>query len=121
MSKIKNTSLSTGFAMFSMFFGAGNITFPLIIGQTVEDGLVWALLGLILTAVLIPFSGLMSITLFEGDYESFFSRIGRIPGMSVIIMLICLIGPFGGIPRCITLTYSTLKVYFTDMHLITLK
>ncbi len=105
--------------MFSMFFGAGNITFPLIIGQTVEGGLIWALLGLILTAVLVPFSGLFSITLFEGDYESFFSRIGKWPGIAVIVILLSIIGPFGGIPRCITLTYSTLKVYFSGLHLLT--
>ncbi|QVL56872.1 MAG: branched-chain amino acid transport system II carrier protein [Simkaniaceae bacterium] len=119
MNKLKSTSISTGLAMFSMFFGAGNITFPLIIGQTVEGGLIWALLGLILTAVLVPFSGLFAITLFEGDYESFFDRIGRWPGFAVIILLLSLIGPFGGIPRCITLTYSTLKVYFSGLHLLT--
>ena len=119
MNKLKSTSLSTGLAMFSMFFGAGNITFPLIIGQTVEGGLIWALLGLVLTAILIPFSGLLSISLYEGDYESFFSRIGRGPGLFVIILLLAMIGPFGGIPRCITLTYSTLKVYFSGMHLLT--
>lgn len=119
MNKLKSTSLSTGLAMFSMFFGAGNITFPLIIGQTVEGGLIWALLGLVLTAIVIPFSGLLSISLYEGDYESFFSRIGKGPGLFVIILLLAMIGPFGGIPRCITLTYSTLKVYFTGMHLLT--
>ncbi|MCB1109938.1 MAG: branched-chain amino acid transport system II carrier protein [Chlamydiia bacterium] len=119
MNKLKSTSLSTGLAMFSMFFGAGNITFPLIIGQTVEGGLIWALLGLVLTAVLIPFSGLFSITLYEGDYENFFSRIGKGPGLAVVILLLSMIGPFGGIPRCITLTYSTLKVYFSGMHLLT--
>lgn len=119
MTKLKSTTVSTGLAMFSMFFGAGNITFPLIIGQTVEGGLIWALLGLILTAVLVPFSGLFSITLFEGNYESFFSRIGKWPGFLVIAFLLCLIGPFGGIPRCITLTYSTLKVYFSGIHLLT--
>ena len=119
MNKLKSTSLSTGLAMFSMFFGAGNITFPLIIGQTVEGGLIWALLGLVLTAILIPFSGLLSISLYEGDYERFFSRIGKGPGLFVIILLLAMIGPFGGIPRCITLTYSTLKVYFSGIHLLT--
>jgi len=119
VNKFKSTSLSTGLAMFSMFFGAGNITFPLIIGQTVEGGLIWALLGLVITAILIPFSGLLSISLYEGDYESFFSRIGKGPGLFVIILLLAMIGPFGGIPRCITLTYSTLKVYFSGMHLLT--
>ena len=119
MIKIRSTSLSTGLAMFSMFFGAGNITFPLIIGQTVEGGLLWALIGLIVTAVLIPFSGLFAITLFKGNYETFFNRIGHTPGLIVIIILLAILGPFGAIPRCVTLTYSTLKVYFTGFHLLT--
>lgn len=118
MNNLKTTSISTGLAMFSMFFGAGNITFPLIIGQTVEGGLIWALMGLVLTAVLIPFSGLFAISLYEGDYESFFSRIGKGPGLAVILLLLAMIGPFGGIPRCVTLTYSTLKVYFSGLHLL---
>lgn len=117
MSQIKSTSLSTGLAMFSMFFGAGNITFPLIIGQNVEGGIVLALLGLILTAVVMPFTGLMSITLFEGDYRKFFNRIGKIPALVIILVLLGIIGPFGGIPRLITLTFSTLKVYFSDIKL----
>ncbi|MCK4934492.1 MAG: branched-chain amino acid transport system II carrier protein [Simkaniaceae bacterium] len=117
MAKVKTQSLATGMAMFSMFFGAGNITFPLIIGQVVHGNLIFALLGLILTAVFIPFAGLMAITLFEGDYTSFFSRIGKIPGYAIILILLALIGPFGGIPRCITLTFSTLSVYFSSLEL----
>ncbi|MCB1106848.1 MAG: branched-chain amino acid transport system II carrier protein [Chlamydiia bacterium] len=119
MSQQKSSTLSTGLAMFSMFFGAGNITFPLIVGQMVEGGLLWALMGLIITAVLIPFSGLFSMTFFSGNYENFFDRMGKGPGLFVILLLLSMIGPFGGIPRCITLTYSTLKVYFPHLHLLT--
>lgn len=119
MNKLKNGSLSTGFTVFSMFFGAGNITFPLIIGKTVEGGLMWALVGLLLTAVIIPFSGLFAMTLFKGNYEAFFGRIGKWPGFVVTVLLLSMIGPFGGIPRCITLTYSTLNVYFSGLNLLT--
>lgn len=104
--------------MFSMFFGAGNITFPLIIGQVVEGGLLWALIGLIITAVLVPFSGLFAITLFKGSYETFFNRIGKTPGLVVAVILLAILGPFGAVPRCVTLTYSTLNLYFTDLHLL---
>ena len=117
MSKVKTSSLAIGFAMFSMFFGAGNITFPIVIGQAVQGDLLNALLGLIITAVFIPFAGLMAITLFEGNYTSFFSRIGKIPGYAIILILLALIGPFGGIPRCITLTYATMNVYFSSLNL----
>ncbi len=106
-----------GFAMFSMFFGAGNITFPIVVGQAVQGGLFKALLGLLITAVFIPFAGLMAITLFNGSYMSFFTRIGKIPGYAVILLLLALVGPFGGIPRCITLIYETMTVYFLSLHL----
>ena len=114
----KVSSLSTGFALFSMFFGAGNITFPLMIGKSLEKGLFSALFGLILTSVCIPFAGLLSITLYKGDYREFFNRIGKTPGLIIILILLSIIGPFGGIPRCITLTFSTLRVYFTQMELL---
>lgn len=119
MSSLRSATISNGLAMFSMFFGAGNIIFPIMIGQMVSQGLFLALIGLILTAVLIPFSGLFAITLFDGSYEDFFKRMGKIPGYIVILLILALIGPFGGIPRCITLTFSTLKVYFTSMELFT--
>ncbi|MBP9841810.1 MAG: branched-chain amino acid transport system II carrier protein [Simkaniaceae bacterium] len=113
-----SSSFSNGLAMFSMFFGAGNITFPLAIGLAVQGGLPYALCGLIITAVMMPFAGLMAITLFNGDYEPFFQRMGKIPGFMTIVILLLLIGPFGGIPRCITITYSTMKVYFPSFSLV---
>lgn len=93
-----------------MFFGAGNITFPLCIGLAAQGQLFYALMGLMITAILMPLSGFIGITLFNGDYQAFFNRMGKIPGAAVIMILMLLIGPFGGIPRCITLTYSTLAI-----------
>lgn len=108
----------SGLAMFSMFFGAGNIIFPLMVGQVAQGSVIYALLGLFVTAILIPFSGLIAMTLFEGDYEAFFSRMGKIPGKILIWLILGLIGPFGGIPRCISLTYATFNVYFPDLKLV---
>lgn len=118
MKRLNNPSLSTGLSMFSMFFGAGNITFPLMIGQSLDQGLFLALIGLIITGVCIPFSGLFSMVLFEGNYRAFFSRVGKVPGLCIIVLLLSMLGPFGAIPRCITLTYSTLKIYFSSLELI---
>ncbi len=107
----KLSVLRDGLAIFSMFFGAGNVTFPLIVGQVVQGDVLYALAGLLLTAICIPFSGLISIALFDGDYEAFFTRIGKVPGLALVAILMSLIGPFGGIPRCIVLTHSTLSVH----------
>jgi len=107
----------SGLAMFSMFFGAGNIIFPLIVGQGAQGSVLYALLGLFVTAILIPFSGLIAMTLFQGDYESFFARMGKFPGQVIIWLILALIGPFGGIPRCMSLTYATFNVYMPELNL----
>lgn len=118
MEKVKGKWLANGFAMFSMFFGAGNIIFPLIVGLSVQGSVSFALLGLLLTAVIMPFSGLLAITLFDGNYISFFSRMGKIPGLFILMVVLALIGPFGGIPRCVSLTYSSIQFYFSGLNLV---
>lgn len=102
--------LSTGLAMFSMFFGAGNVVFPLVIGQTAGDQTPYAIMGLLLTAVGVPFLGLIAILLFQGNYQQFFARSGKVPGFLLAAIIMLLIGPFGGLPRCIALSYSTIKL-----------
>ena len=115
---LKDRWFSNGLAMFSMFFGAGNVIFPLIIGFNAKGGVGYSIIGMILTAVIVPFLGLISITLFEGNYVNFFNRLGKVPGAFVTVLVLALVGPFGAMPRCITLTYSTLSVYFPDMNLV---
>ena len=109
--------MTTGLAMFSMFFGAGNVVFPLALGVYAQDKNLFAILGMLISAVGVPFTGLIAMTLFNGDYKKFFERIGIVPGFIVAAAIMGLIGPFGAIPRCITLSYSTIKLYLPDMFL----
>lgn len=109
--------LATGFAMFSMFFGAGNIVFPLAMGQHAESLMPFAFMGLVITAVGVPFLGLIAMTLFDGNYKNFFGRLGVWPGFIFAAIIMGLIGPFGAIPRCIALAYSTAHMYFPGLHL----
>lgn len=111
-----NTWVS-GFAMFSMLFGAGNIVFSLAIGQYAQDQNLYAMLGLLITAVGVPFLGLIAMTLFDGDYKGFFERMGKVPGFLLVAFIMGLIGPFGAIPRCVALTYSTTKMYLPSLGL----
>ncbi|QVE49453.1 branched-chain amino acid transport system II carrier protein [Chlamydia crocodili] len=99
---------SIGGSIFAMFFGAGNIVFPLALGYHYHSHPWFACFGMMLTAVCVPLLGLFSMLLYSGDYKNFFSSIGKIPGMVFIIAILCLIGPFGGIPRAIAVSYSTL-------------
>lgn len=113
----KSTIIAAGLAMFSMFFGAGNVVFPLALGQVAQDNNFFAIFGMLLTSVFVPFAGLMAMTLFNGDYKSFFGRIGKVPGFLVAACIMGLIGPFGAMPRCIALSYSTAKSFLPDVSL----
>ncbi|WP_201456408.1 branched-chain amino acid transport system II carrier protein [Chlamydia sp. 17-3921] len=100
--------LSIGGSIFAMFFGAGNIVFPLALGYHCHAHPWFACFGMILTAVCVPLLGLLSMLLYSGDYSSFFASIGKIPAMILTIAILCLIGPFGGIPRAIAVSHATL-------------
>lgn len=67
----KSNTLSTGLAMFSMFFGAGNVVFPLALGQESQNQTIFAVLGLLITAVGVPFMGLIAMTLFDAIKKMF--------------------------------------------------
>lgn len=114
---LKSTTVATGLAMFAMFFGAGNVVFPLALGQIAQDKNIYAISGMLITAIGVPFLGLISMTLFDGDYRRFFARVGKVPGFVLALIIMALIGPFGAIPRCITLSYSTAKFFLPEIPL----
>jgi len=107
----KVDTISTGLAIFAMFFGAGNVVFPLVVGRYAGDKNIYAVIGFLLTAVLVPFIGLVAMVLFNGDYKEFFFRLGKWPGTIVIFFLMALIGPLAAIPRCIALSFTTVKSF----------
>lgn len=114
---LQSKTLSTGLAMFAMFFGAGNVVFPLALGQYAQDKNFYAIMGLVFSAIAVPFTGLIAMILFNGDHKAFFGRIGKVPGFIVALLIMCLIGPFGAIPRCIALSYSTMMMFTPEIPL----
>ena len=107
--------LAAGLALFSMFFGAGDLIWPLILGGQSGDHNFYAMTGLLITGVSLPLLGLTAMMMFEGDYRKFFGRIGTWPGIVVIFIIQAILGPIGSIPRLITLSHATLKPYLHEM------
>ncbi len=104
--KSKLLILSTGLAMFSMFFGSGNLVFPLLVGQMSEGHYLLASLGILLTGVLVPFLGILVMLLFNGDQNSFFARLGKPAVFWFPLIALSLMGPFGVLARCITVAHG---------------
>jgi LIVCS family branched-chain amino acid:cation transporter len=88
-----------------MFFGAGNLIYPLQVGLTSGIHGIVGLVGFLLTAVLLPYLGLLAMILFDGNYNEFFNRLGVVPGQALLCACLMVIGPLIAIPRIVTLSH----------------
>jgi branched-chain amino acid:cation transporter, LIVCS family len=111
----KRVVLTSGFAMFSMFFGSGNLVFPLLIGRDTLDASMYGTLGLIGTAVIVPFLGLFGMMLYNGDTQAYFNKLGKKPAFLLLLIMLSLMGPFGIVPRCITVAYGGLSILYPTL------
>ena len=108
MQKSNNTVrdiIVVGFALFSMFFGAGNVIFPPYLGM--ESGPQW-LLGF--SAYFIADIGLALLGVFAllrvGSSEAVTLRLGKIPAELLMCAIILCIGPMVAIPRTSATTFE---------------
>ena len=99
-------SLVIGFALFSMFFGAGNVIFPPYLG--LESGPEW-LLGFL--SYFLADIGLALLAMFailrQGSPDGITARIGKVPSTVLMCAIVLCIGPMLAIPRTAATTYET--------------
>jgi branched-chain amino acid:cation transporter, LIVCS family len=105
-------SLVIGMALFAMFFGSGNLIYPLYVGKIAQDQWMTMTIGFLIAAVLLPFLGVVAMVMYKGCYASFFNTIGRVPGFILSALLLTVWIPLGSAPRCMTLAYASLQSYF---------
>lgn len=95
-----------GSMLFGMFFGAGNLIFPIQLGQEAGANMIPATLGFLITATGLPFLGVVAMGLANSDsLLDFGSRVHRIFGYGMAILLYLTIGPFFALPRTATVLY----------------
>ncbi len=107
-----------GMALFSMFFGAGNLIFPLLVGHSAGTEASYAILGLAISAVVFPFLGLIAMLVCLGDLNVFLKSIGKLPAFVLLLVLQATQGPLGCMPRLITVMHANLKVYIPELSLL---
>ena len=99
--------ITIGSMLFGLFFGAGNLIFPVHMGQEAGASTALATLGFIITGVGLPFLGIVAIGFSKsnGLYD-LASRITPKYGMLFTMMLYLTIGPFFALPRTATVSFE---------------
>ena len=106
--------LVIGFALFSMFFGAGNIIFPPYLG--LEAGSHW-ILGFIfyyMADIGLAIVAIFALIKNNGDIFMLTGRIGKIPGKLMVSVIVLCIGPIIAIPRTGASVHEMLVLPHTD-------
>lgn len=97
--------LIIGFALFSMFFGAGNLIFPPFIGLTSGSSWLISFLGFVIADVGIILLSINAV-LKAGSFQNVVQRVGKRFGVGLeVIMMLCL-GPILVIPRTAATTFE---------------
>ena len=94
--------------LFGMFFGAGNLIFPVHLGQLAGKNMMIATIGFIITAVGIPILGVAAIgNTHSSGLQDLSSKVSKRYGYFFTCLLYLTIGPFFAIPRCATTSFTT--------------
>lgn len=118
MNQTKET-LVTAFALFSLFFGAGNLLFPPLLGF--KSGNMWWLvtLGFCLSAVLIPIFGILAHAKLQGTIFDFGKKVSPTFSLvySILIYAISISIPS---PRTASFTHEiAIQPFFDSPYIIT--
>ncbi|MFI8492631.1 branched-chain amino acid transport system II carrier protein [Peribacillus butanolivorans] len=89
-----------GFMLFALFFGAGNLIFPPMLGQSAGMNIWTANAGFLVTGVGLPLLGVLALG-FSGkdDLQSLASRVHPVFGIVFTTVLYLAIGPLFAMPR----------------------
>lgn len=109
-------TVTVGFMLFALFFGAGNLIFPAMLGQSAGTNVWSANAGFIITGVGLPLLGILALG-FSGksDLQSLASRVNPLFGLAFTVALYLSIGPLFAIPRTATVSYEIgIKPYLSE-------
>lgn len=95
-----------GTMLFGLYFGAGNLIFPIQLGQLAGTNFWLGLIGFLVTAIGLPFLGILAIGLSGSNgLRDLASRVHPIFGIVFSLALYLTIGPFFAIPRTATVPF----------------
>ena len=101
----KRKMLMISFMLFSLFFGAGNLIFPPFLGQNAGKNTVYAILGFLVTAVVLPVLGIVVVARFDG-LDKLGKKVGSKFALIFTLLIYLSIGPGLGIPRAASVPFE---------------
>ncbi|MDC4233259.1 branched-chain amino acid transport system II carrier protein [Actinomyces sp. B33] len=96
-----------------MFFGAGNLIFPPIMGAQAGTSFTPAIIGFLIGAVVLPVVAIIAVALSGTDLRDLASRPGRVFGVVFSCLAYLSIGAFYALPRTGAVSFSTAVVPLT--------
>lgn len=100
--------LMLGGMLFSMFFGAGNLILPPLLGLQAGADAVPATAGFLIAGIGLPVLGIIAVAL-VGDIRQLAGRVHPLFASIFIALVYLTIGPFLAIPRTSSTAYEMLK------------
>ena len=96
----------TGLMLFALFFGAGNLIFPPVLGASAGSGLPAVLAGFLTTGVVMPLVAIMAVSTSGEGILGLARRVGPRFGAVMPLAVYLSIGPLYGVPRVATVAYE---------------
>lgn len=106
MKKNTKDAIIIGFALFSMFFGAGNLIFPGYLGYKLGSQFYIGMIGFVITGVGLPLLAILACSKGDGTFESLAEKIGKKFAVTFTAILFLAIGPLLAVPRTAATTYE---------------
>ncbi len=101
----KKELVLVSFMLFSLFFGAGNLIFPPFLGHCAGTNMPIAIIGFLLTAVILPVLGVIVVAKFDG-LDRLANKVNPYFSLVFTIAVYLSIGPGLGIPRAASVPFE---------------
>ena len=98
-----------GFALFAMFFGAGNLIFPPMLGYIYGDKWLLASIAFTIVGVGLTLIAVISMAKRKGNIFTFTSLAGDKLSKAIILIIALCIGPLGAIPRTAATSFEMVE------------
>lgn len=95
-----------GFALFSMFFGAGNLVFPPYLGLLSGSDWLQGFVGFIIADIGLALITILTAAKYNGSINHITTKAGNVLGIIISTTIITCLGPLLAIPRTAATTFE---------------